>query len=420
MKTHLLTNFVLTSFVLATCFVSCQSGDNLSDDPGLSIGSKPRQDIPLTKAEEAMVEGNNTFAFALLQAVAGADKESDHVFVSPLSAGLVFGMLGNGAAGATFDEIRQAFGFAGASNEEINDYYRKMLTELTAVDPQVALESANSIWINDGFPVLDAFVKTNQAKYDAEVRNEDFSDPATLRLINAWCADKTHGKINRILEEVSDASIMYLLNALYFKGLWSLPFEKAQTRDAEFTNEDGSVSSVAMMHQHLKLNYFKAPAFEIAEAPYENEAFSMVFLLPAEGATVSSVVESLDASVWNDCLSQLQRHSMNISLPRLNLAYEITLNNALRSMGMELIFDETEADFSRIHPDSSLFVSLVKQKTTLEINEEGSEASAVTVVGVDGSIGEPPASLEFNRPFLFFIKEKSTGLILFAGYAKKL
>jgi serpin B len=410
---------LLLSLVLTACFISCRSEDHSGDDV-IPPESKPRQDIPLTKAEEAMAEGNNTFAFGLLQAVSKADREEDHVFVSPLSAGLAFGMLGNGAAGAPFDEIRQAFGFAEASNEEINDYYRKMLTELTAVDPAVTLESANSIWLNDGFPVLDAFVKTNQAKYDAEVRNEDFSDPATLRLINAWCADKTHGKIDRILEEISDASVMYLLNALYFKGLWSLPFEKAQTWDAEFTNEDGSVSSVAMMHKHLKLNYFKAPAFEIAEAPYGNEAFSMVFLLPAEGETIASTIESLNATVWNDALSQLYQYPINLALPRLNLAYETTLNKALQDMGIKLIFDAAEADFSGIHPDSSLFVSLVKQKTTLEINEEGSEASAVTVVEMLGSTGEPPASLTFNRPFLFFIKEKSTGLILFSGYAKKL
>jgi serpin B len=202
--------------------------------------------------------------------------------------------------------------------------------------------------------------------------------------------------------------------------MWSLPFNKELTRDATFTNEDGSVSSVPMMHRHLQFNYFKGSGFELAEMPYGNEAFSMVFLLPAEGATVGSVTESLDASVWNDCLSQLQQRSMDISLPRMNLAYEITLNDALRDMGMTLIFDETEADFSRINPDAPLVVSLVKQKTTLEINEEGSEASAATGIIMAGATGDIPPSLEFNRPFLFFIKEKSTGIILFAGYAKKL
>jgi serpin B len=353
-----------------------------------------------------------------LQALAEAEKK-DHLFVSPLSAGLAFGMLSNGASGATFDEIRQTFGLAEFSNEEMNDYYRKMLTELMAVDPQVTLESANSIWFNKDFQVLDAFAKVNQTKYDAEVRTEDFSDPATLGLINAWCADKTHDKIDRILDS-SPTGVMYLLNALYFKGAWSLPFDKSLTQDAAFTNEDGTSSSVAMMHGDLPLSYFKAPRFEMAELPYGNEAFSMVLLLPAAGETVASVAESLDAAVWNDCVSNLSQQPAQLALPRMNLAYEVGLNEVLRAMGMQLIFDESAADFSRIHPSDPLFVSLVKQKTTLEVNEEGTEATAVTVIGMDVSSGLAPLALTFNRPFLFFIKEKSSGLILFAGLAKRL
>lgn len=408
--------------MMTACFISCQSEDNSNDDTGSPIEGKIREDIKLTSAEEAMAEGNNTFAFALLKNIAGAEKAGDHVFVSPLSAGLAFGMLGNGAAGATFDEIRQAFGFADEiSNEDINDYYCKMLTEMKAADPYVTLESANSVWIRNGFPVLDAFVEVNRTKYDAEVRNENFSDPATLGLINAWCADKTHGKIDRILDGISDDAIMYLLNALYFKGIWSRTFDKGQTSDAGFTNEDGTVSSVPMMHQTLPLNYLKRPLFEMAEAPYGNGAFSMVFLLPAKGATAASVVEGLDASVWNDCLSQLRQHELNLSLPRMSLKYDIKLNDVLQAMGVKSMFDPAKADFSRINPEHPLYVSLVKQKTTLDINEEGSEASAVTVVGMmyASSVGAP-ATMVLNRPFLFFIKEKSTGVILFAGYVKKL
>jgi serpin B len=399
-----------------TCLISCQSGND-TDSP---IEGKIREDIELTVAEKAVAEGNNTFAFALLKSIAVAEKGSDHIFVSPLSAGLAFGMLGNGAAGATFDEMRQAFGFAdGISDEDINDYYRKMLTEMKAADPYVTLESANSIWIRNGFPVLDAFVEVNRAKYDAEVRNENFSDPATLGLINAWCADKTHGKIDRILDGISGDAMMYLLNALYFKGIWSRTFDKGQTRDARFTNEDGTSSSVPMMRQTLSLNYFRSPLFEMAEVPYGNEAFSMVLLLPAGGATVGSVVESLDASVWNDCLSGLEKHEISLSLPRMSLKYEIRLNDVLQSMGVQSMFDPEKADFSRINPENQLYVSFVKQKTTLDINEEGSEASAVTIPGMAYAVG-PQSTLVFNRPFLFFIKEKSTGVILFAGYTKKL
>jgi serpin B len=272
--------------------------------------------------------------------------------------------------------------------------------------------------------VLDAFVKVNEEKYDAEARNEDFADPATLALINAWCADKTHGKIKSILDNLSSDAAMCLLNALYFKGAWSIPFDKALTKNsATFINENGTTTPVAMMHADLKANYVKGPGFELAELPYGNEAFSMALLLPDEGSSALSVVESLDAAVWNDCLSKASRRDVKVALPRMNLAYEINLNGVLAAMGMPAMFDPDKADFSRINPDLPLFVSLVKQKTTLEINEEGSEAAAVTVIGMIGAdIGEivPPVSLTFDRPFLFFIKEKSTGVILFAGFAKKL
>jgi serpin B len=272
--------------------------------------------------------------------------------------------------------------------------------------------------------VLDAFVKVNEEKYDAEARNEDFADPATLALINAWCADKTHGKIKSILDELNPAATMYLLNALYFKGAWSIPFDKKLTKEAAtFFNEDGSTTPVAMMHADLTANYVKGPGFELAELPYGNEAFSMVLLLPDEGSSAQSVTESLDAAVWNDCLSKASQRDVKLALPRMNLEYEINLNGVLAAMGMPSMFDPYKADFSRVNPDAELFISLVKQKTTLEVNEEGSEAAAVTVIMVetmDPGITVPPISLTFDRPFLFFIKEKSTGVILFAGFVKKL
>jgi serpin B len=417
-------NLFFTGIVAMACVVSCQleGGDVTPPDDDDAIANE-RRDIPLTEAEEALVDAGNVFAFDLLRSVAAADAGSDHVFLSPLSAGLAFGMLSNGAAGVTFDEISRTFGFDGASAEVINDYYLKMLTELKAADRDVALESANSIWIRDGFPVLDAFVKVNEEKYGADVRNEDFADPATLALINAWCADKTHGKIKSILDELNPAAAMCLLNALYFKGAWSIPFDKALTKEAAtFFNEDGSTTPVAMMHRDLTANYVKGPGFELAELPYGVEAFSMILLLPDEGSAAQSVAASLDAAVWNDCLAKASQREVKVALPRMNLEYEITLNGVLAAMGMPAMFDPDKADFSRINPDAGLFISLVKQKTTLEINEEGSEAAAVTVVGMLTSPGEiaPPVSLTFDRPFLFFIKEKSTGLILFAGFTKKL
>ena len=411
-------NLFLTSMAAMLCAASCQQSDE-GDAPS---AANERHDIALTKSEETLAKAGNGFAFELLRTVAGADSASDHVFLSPLSAGLAFGMLSNGAAGDTFDEISRTLGFGEASADVINDYYLKMLTELKAADKTVVLESANSIWVTNNFPVLDAFIQVNREKYEAEVRNEDFTDPATLALINAWCADKTHGKIKSILDNFPANAMVCLLNALYFKGTWSKPFfDKSETNDdATFTNDDGSPSLVSMMHSKLKANYAAGPGFELLELPYGNGAFGMVLLLPAEGSSARQVAASLDEAVWNDCLSQLSQRDINLSLPRFSLEYEIKLNDVLTAMGMPTVFDENKADFSRINPDVHLYLSLVKQKTTLDVNEEGTEAAAVTTVVLEKASFSPPVSLTFNRPFLFFIKEKSTGLILFAGLANKL
>jgi serpin B len=404
----------------ASCLVACQSGD----DPGPSDEPNERHNIVLTKSEEILAKGSNTFAFGLLRSIAAAGEGSDHIFVSPLSAGLAFGMLSNGAAGDTFDEIGRTFGFADISNEDINNYYLKMLTELKAADKKVALESANSIWIRNGFPVLDAFVKVNKEKYDAEVRNEDFSNPATLAMINAWCAEKTHGKIDRIIDELPEDAVMCLMNALYFKGIWSKPFDKAFTLDnTPFYNEDGTTTPVSMMHKERMARYAAGEGFEMVELPYGNEAFSMMLLLPEKGSTVTSVAESLDATVWDDCLARLWKCEVDLRFPRMSIKYEIELNDVLKSMGMPLAFDELKADFSRINPDRPLYISKVVQKTTLDINEEGTEAAAVTVIVVGDMLSPGPperVTMTFDRPFLLFIRENSTGVILFAGLTKKL
>jgi serpin B len=416
---------VWLSAMLIVCigFVSCQSGNELQVEEETPVTQgKERQDIPLTKAEETMVEGNNAFGFNLLQVV--SEKEEGNLFLSPLSATFALGMLNNGAAGITSEEIRNALGYAGIPTEEMNDYFLKMLTALKTIDPDVTLESANSIWIRNDFQALPSFVEANQTKYDAEVRHEDFSNPATLALINNWCAEKTHGKIDRILDKIPENAIMYLINGLYFKGIWSKPFEKEQTKNQTFANEDGSTPLVPMMRKELPLTYAQNELFGMVEVPYGNEAFSMIFLLPAEGVSLQSVIENLNASVWNDCLAGLSPRTVRLGIPRIELAYEIQLKDALKKLGMLSMFDAETVDLSGIHPTASLVVSGVKQKTALEINEEGSEASAVTIVEIVemASPTTPPSPVSFilNRPFLLFIKEKSTGTILFEGVVRKL
>jgi serpin B len=410
---------LITLPAICAGFASCRSGDD-------GLRPKERQDIPLTKVEESIVQGNNAFGLNLLQTIVEEDRESEeegNIFVSPLSVTLALGMLNNGAAGSTSEEIRKTLGYDGVSTGEMNDYFLKMLIALKNIDPYVTLESANSIWLRQDFRPLPAFIEVNQSKYDAEVRSEDFADPATLRLINAWCSDKTHGMINEILKQISPDAVMYLINALYFKGAWAEPFDKKETKDDIFTREDGATSTVPMMQKELRLNYVRNDLFQAVEVPYGNEAFSTLFLLPTEGVALSSVVEQLDATAWNDCLANLSGQQVQLGIPRMELEYGITLNSALKKLGIQSVFSDEAADLTGIHPTAPLAVSLIKQNTALKVNEEGTEAAAVTIVGVDIATAPPPdrpVPFILNRPFLFFIKEKSTGAILFEGLIRTL
>ncbi|MDR1645555.1 MAG: serpin family protein [Tannerellaceae bacterium] len=410
--------------LLCLGLAGCQAGDapeptpEPEPEPELPVPTKERVDIPLTKAEESIVSGNNAFSFQLLKAVA-AEEEKENIFLSPLSATLALGMLNNGAAGTTAEEIRTALGYAGIPDEDLNDFFQKLIEALREIDPQVTLESANSIWIRNDFPTLAPFRETNQTYYDAQVRNADFSDPATLAAINSWCADHTNGMIDRILNGISESSVMYLLNALYFKGAWTEPFEKEQTQQKVFYNEDGTLAlNIPLMSGGGRLNYAQGDHFEIVELPYGNEAFSMVFLLPEEGLSLSSVIENLDAAAWSESLAKLSPSSVLLSLPRLKLAYEIQLKETLRSLGMQAMFDDQEANFTRLSSIPT-YVSFVKQKTALALDEEGAEAAAVTIIGIEVASGHD-ISMVLNRPFLLFIKEKSTGAILFEGAVRKL
>ena len=368
------------------------------------------------------MQGNNAFGFHLLQAISEEEQQQGNIFISPLSATLALGMLNNGAAGITSEEIRTALGCADVPTEEMNDYFLKMLTALLDIDPELTFESANSIWIREEFQPLPSFVEANQEKYDAQVRYENFANPATLGLINGWCAEKTHDMIDKILDQINPAEIMYLINALYFKGLWTAPFEKEQTTDETFANENGTTPLVPMMRQEIELNYARHELFEAVEVPYGNEAFSAVFVLPSEGVTPASLIESLDATVWNDCISNLSAQTVQLGIPRLELACEFELNKALKKLGMVSMFGNEDTDLTGIHPTASLFVSQVKQKTALKINEEGTEASAVTLVGIMSAASPDmkPVPFILNRPFLLFIKEKSTGAILFGGLVREL
>ena len=303
----------------------------------------------------------------------------------------------------------------------MNNYNQKLATALLDLDNTTRIGIANSIWLKQGFSVYDDFLNVNKKMYDARVQELDFASPKAKDIINQWCADKTNNCIKEVIQEIPEQVRLYLLNALYFKGIWKSQFKKSNTKQEVFNNADGSKSEVPMMNLSTKLfNYTQNDYFSIAELPYGNEAFSMVVFLPAEGKTLDESLPKLTSDNWNEWSGKLSSNTLNIKLPRFEIRYDKDLIADMEALGMKEAFDD-KADFSKMSM-FDLAVGILEQFTYVNVNEEGTEAAAVTVGGMVESAPAPPSVYNFyvDRPFVFMIKEKSTGAILFMGKVTKL
>lgn len=407
----------LRSLVLAlTVLLVMPAGFTACSKEKVEPGPK---EIRLSAEQFELIEDNTVFAFELLRQVASDADAEENVFISPLSVSLALAMTLNGAEGETLDAMRQAMQLTGLGMEEINEAYKRLMADLLSVDPRVVLNIANSIWYCESFQVQPPFIEINRHYYDAEVEALDFNSSGAVEAINRWVAEKTNDLIESIIEEIPQQAVMYLVNAIYFKGDWRYAFDKDETAPDSFILSDGSVVQVPVMHQQAGLAYHVSERFTAAELPYGRGNYSMVVLLPNEGFTVDQVIESMDRQAWAALTGGLDMPiQLDVKLPRFRFAFEQKLKPALSRMGMELAFTPFEADFSGINPDADLFINEVFHKAFVDVNEEGTEAAAVTAVEVGvTSIGGPTSPIPFhvNRPFLFLIKEKYTNAVIFAG-----
>ncbi|MDL2208118.1 serpin family protein [Parabacteroides sp. OttesenSCG-928-O15] len=381
--------------------------------------TKERVDIELTKAEREMVNYNNEFAFEFFKKVHEVEKGEGNTFVSPLSLTLAFSMLNNGAAGETQKEIEETLGFAAYTTEEINDFYQKLMEASAEIDPLVTVETANSIWAHTGFPILQPFIDVNKKYYKAEIRNEDFALPATVDKINQWVSDKTHEKITDIIKELDPDARVALINALYFLGQWDLPFDKNNTQKEAFTNYDGTKTEVDMMNKVLeKAMYDNYGDYEALSLPYGNGAFYMQVVLPKKGKTISDILASVDKRDFVHPNGPVSVREVFLKLPKFKSEYEIDLNEIMYDLGIKKAFGD--ADFSLLS-NSQLAIGLVKQKAIIEVDEAGSEAAAATTIVMvqTSEFGDEtptgPVKFHVDRPFLYMIREFSTGTIFFMG-----
>jgi serine protease inhibitor len=399
------------SIISITCLcISCKKDSN---------PSAQEKKVELSSKQQLVIDQSNSFGFDFFREVYAASGNDQNLMVSPLSVSMALGMTRNGAAGSTLDAINNTMGLQDMTDTEANESFKYILETFSTLDPRVKMSIANSIWYRNTFNVQQDFINTDKTYFNAEVNAVDFDNPETVNTINTWVSDNTNQLIPKIINGISPDMVMYLINAVYFKGQWKYQFDKAETTDKEFNLTDGSKVMSPSMIQHADLKYFSGEGFEAVELPYNQGNYNMIILLPETGKDVASIIEQLNLNNWNTWYRQFSLKDIQIQLPKFKFAYdEPSMMPVLSNLGMEIAFDPDHADFTRINAGGGLYISEVKHKTYVETNEEGTEAAAVTSIGIAvTSIGEDPVPYDFivNRPFIFFINEKSSGSVLFIG-----
>jgi serpin B len=374
----------------------------------------PITELPraLSSSEREVLTRSNAFAFKLAGELLPGPRAN--LFYSPLSASMLLGMLLNGADGQTYAQMQSALGFQGLTQEQINQGYADLTDLLLGLDPTVTIELGNSVWARQGFQVRSDFSERVRDSFRGEAATVDFANPGTLGRINDWVSDATRGRITSIFDRLPEDVVMVLLNAVYFKASWTQQFDRARTERAPFTRPDGSTVTADLMYlSGTEASFYSGPGVSIVELPYGGGAFSAVAVLPERGASINALVGGLTPQTWNAWMGSLHKGQAFVRLPRFELRWEKELNDPLGALGMVDAFNMGFADFGRLTSSGRIYLDLVKQKTFVKVDEEGTEAAAVT-----GGVAVPtsaPPEIRFDRPFLFVLRERLTGTILFLG-----
>jgi serine protease inhibitor len=351
------------------------------------------------------------FAFNLFRQINTAEGNKN-VFVSPLSLHIALGMLLNGADGQTATDIQKTLKLDAQTLSEANATYKSLLVGLPALDRSVTLNIANSVWYRNGFVLEPAYLTVLRDSFGSQITGLDFANPAAKNQINQWASDQTNGKIKTVINEVKPEHVLFLLNALYFKGNWKTRFDVAKTSDAPFTMADGQKKTVKMMRLDAPMRRAFRPLYSAFELPYSAGNYAMTVLLPAETSNANAVINALTPAAWSQLQQDMTESKTDFGMPRFSFSYEIGLNNVLTQMGMGLAFGNG-ANFAKISRSNPLKVDFVKQNTFVAVDETGTEAAAVTSIGVSVTSVQLPVLCD--RPFVVVIHEKTTGTILFVG-----
>ncbi len=407
MKTNII-RLAVVFFVMGLS-PSCEVSDPVQKEPGK---------ITLNKKSVEIIEADQAFAFELLKEVYSLS-DAENIMISPLSVSYALGMTLNGASGTTLDAFNEVLHFNELSNAEVNESYKDLMEQLIHLDEKVVFSIANSIWYKLGYHVLDEFISTNQTYFDAAIRELDFSDPESVKIINGWIEDKTNDKIKDMLDQIPSDAVMYLVNAIYFNATWKYEFDKSETYQGSFRMEDGSNQTSDFMKVNGTFNYTRTNDFSAVELPYGDSTFSMVVMLPSGEKTPADLISKMDVTQWGNWFEASMVTKIQVEIPKFKYEWKDLLNDPLVNLGLGVAFSDG-ADFSRILPDGGLYISRVIHQTFIDVQEEGTEAAAATIVEIrELSAIDPIPRFRADKPFLYVIKENSTGAIMFMGTVGK-
>ena len=419
--------------MMLSCNSSAESSNNgefKSNDDGVSV-DLPTNPAPieLTQAQRVFASDNNQFTLNFLKKVNEADRSGKSFIYSPLSITYVLGMVNDAAEGKTRKELEQTLGFREGGIEAVNKYCKTLIENLPNVDKNAQLNIANAIFVNKQYALKTQFQQDMQQYYHAKAESLDFSSPSILSHINGWCNEKTKGMIPKILDETDPSIISYLLNAIYFKANWASKFDERDTQIEAFATANGDVQ-VPLMHKSLLINYVKNSTYAAVDIPYGNSMWSMCVMLPERGKTTDDIIAQLAKNGWTadysnkNPLNGAQQYRVDLKLPRFETASDTEdcdggLIGLLQPMGIQQIFNPSSSQVPNMCKQGNVFISMMRQKAAIKVNEKGSEAAAVTIGGVRLTsarpVEYPTAIFHANRPFVYVIRERSSGVILFVG-----